>query len=348
MQEERLKVLDGLIASGYCSDVGYRRDDILEKLNERVNRPISLRQFSEDLKKLMRMAEGDGVTLNTEYKGVQKFGNPVTSKSGNSGAENAGSGLSRTRYIVYKYSKPKYSVYGTGLNNEDMGILVLASSIITSISGLEISQELQVIVKDLNKKVGLGELTELSTIIEFDENPELKGLEFLPVIIRAIMDKKVIRLTYQDFHKRKFIMYVHPYFLKIYRSRYYLFGWNEDAAMIHNYPLDRIQEVEPEFMSRKIEYNRSRKINPNEHLKDVVGVSVYMEKEVQEIRFKVNKERRSYLFTKPIHASQKYNEFTKTFSISVRPNRELESELRYCGAILITKNIDFEPPKKAT
>lgn len=329
MREKRLKILDSIISSNKGFETGYRRIDLIELIRERLDaeKCISLRQFAKDLDYLKELAGRDGVNIDIDY--VRD-----TPKSEDFlGGENK-----RRRFFMYKYSEKGYSVFGLGLNNKEIGLLGLATSIITSISGLEISKGLKEIVENLNEKAGFNSKGDLGTIIKFDDNPDLVGLGHLPSLIHAIQNKQVLDINYIKYDGTEVPNIVHPYFVKIWRSRYYVFGWNEEHEAIHNYPIDRIQSI---FENHNVTYNGGKYVKPDDHLKDIIGVSIYQDKPIQEIKFKLRDYRRNdYLKTKPLHSSQHFDEKEDIFSITVRPNKELESEFRYWDAELLTK-VDF-------
>lgn len=94
---------------------------------------------------------------------------------------------------------------------------------------------------------------------------------------------------------------VHPYYLKQYNNRWFLFGITEqDKNNLINLPLDRIGSIEVV----DIPYIPNTKFNFEEYFEDVVGVSVPREGEPEKVVLKFDKRQYPYIITKPLHPSQ--------------------------------------------
>jgi predicted DNA-binding transcriptional regulator YafY len=150
-------------------------------------------------------------------------------------------------------------------------------------------------------------------------------------IYNAIIYKQVLSITYQSFkvnEKQNFT--IHPYFLKQYNNRWFVFGLNEASDRLINLALDRIVKLK----ELKKKYKENSTVDFNEYFEDVIGVSVNLNIKPQQILLSVKNERLPYIETKPLHGSQKIKDREKTHtkvSIEVIPNNELESLLLYFG-----------------
>jgi predicted DNA-binding transcriptional regulator YafY len=105
--------------------------------------------------------------------------------------------------------------------------------------------------------------TQMQPVIEFDNNPFLKGLEHLETLYSAILNKQVLSISYQAFTSKEVIQYtIHPYYLKSFNQRWFLFGYNPETD---NYPwnlaIDPIEGIET--ASKK--YKVNNKIDCNEY-----------------------------------------------------------------------------------
>lgn len=174
-------------------------------------------------------------------------------------------------------------------------------------------------------------------LVRFEAN-EYQGKSFIAPIYKAIKAQRAILVTYQAFEsdvpEQKT---VHPYFLKAYRNRWYVFGWDEQLRMIVNLALDRILYVHSLEMKpfRKCEEDLSE----NTFFQHTVGVTVLRDAPVETIVFKVSPTSAPYILTKPIHHSQKQlskstDEGWLVFEIRAIVNYELQAELRRFGAAL--------------
>ena len=62
-------------------------------------------------------------------------------------------------------------------------------------------------------------------VMDFEDNLQLANINHLPIILEAIIKRKVLRLEYATgFSEEKNIRIVHPYFLRQYNHRWYLFA----------------------------------------------------------------------------------------------------------------------------
>jgi predicted DNA-binding transcriptional regulator YafY len=167
-------------------------------------------------------------------------------------------------------------------------------------------------------------------IIEFEENPYLKGSEHITTLFHAILGRQVLEVGYQGFKQDKpATIRFHPYYLKQYNNRWFVFGLNEEHGRIANMALDRILGLAP----AKGSYKSNNLVDFSEYFEDVVGVSV-PEELPQRVELHVNDELWPYLQTKPLHGSQKLLSRTNSgalIQLQVRLNHELQSLLLSFG-----------------
>jgi predicted DNA-binding transcriptional regulator YafY len=172
--------------------------------------------------------------------------------------------------------------------------------------------------------------------VMFDENTELKGLEYFRIIYESIIHKKVLEISYKEFGKlQNKVFTISPYLLKNYNQRWFLFGKNHDypnPKRIWNLPLDRIELIR---QTNDSDYRNIEFYNWRQHFNEIIGVTFYEEHQPIRIRLRFNKSRLPYVKTKPIHSTQKYYIEPKTgetyIEIKVRPNRELIQKLLSFG-----------------
>ena len=161
-------------------------------------------------------------------------------------------------------------------------------------------------------------------IIGFDENKNLKGMSFFTPLFNAITSKKALMIQYKSYHSDTPVEEViHPYYLKEYNQRWFLFALNEKYNAISNFALDRIESIE--WTTAKFIPNTS--IDFTHYFDQIVGVSVNHNEKVQTIMMRVNKEQLPYTSSKPLHHSQtvieRCEDGSAILSIEVIPNFEL-------------------------
>ena len=237
--------------------------------------------------------------------------------------------ISDGRKVYYRYEDISFSINNQPFNEMEANQIKEALQTLSRFKGLPQFGWVAEITARIDAGFNLSNKNH--SVIEFDQNNYLKGLPFISTIYNAIVFMQVIAVTYQSFksnEKQKFT--IHPYFLKQYNNRWFVFGLNDLSSSLVNLALDRIVEIEE---LNKV-YIENTRIDFNEYFEDVIGVSVNLDKHPQKILISVKNELLPYIETKPLHGSQKIKERdinNSIVSIEVIPNYELESLLLSFG-----------------
>ena len=169
-----------------------------------------------------------------------------------------------------------------------------------------------------------------TSVVSFEQNKYLKGLEYFSKLFNSIINKQVLKIYYRvSFNKpRQYI--IHPYYLKQYNNRWFLFGLThvDGENKIMNMAIDRIDQID----DIRLPYIENTKTDFNEYFDDIVGVSVSYKNEskVEKIKLKVDNVIYNYIESKPIHPSQTEKERTADYAIielTLIPNFEFETIL---------------------
>lgn len=232
----------------------------------------------------------------------------------------------------YMYNDPDYSITKTPLSVQDVKQLNEAIGIFKQMSafhpmtGLEdVLCRLEDHVKNLNEQN--------KPVVYFEQNNQVKGLQFIPVIYEAIAKKQVLRILYQSFKSsrpRKFIF--SPYILKESRNRWFVFGTHtRKTTEVTDLALDRIITIKT---ASGCPFYEDPTFDPETFFDDIVGVTK-MNTPVETVRFWAGSINAPYILTKPIHASQQVVEQREdgsmVFQIKVIVNHELIRDLMAFG-----------------
>ena len=224
------------------------------------------------------------------------------------------------REIRNRYRDPHFSIFKTPLNENEIAQLSQSVSLLRRFEGMpgfgwveELSAHLQTTLN-----------TNAEPVIGFDENKELKGMKYFTPLFKNITSKKAIKLSYRSYKSGNPIeAVVHPYYLKEYNQRWFLFALNDQLKTITNFALDRIEAIE----NAKTKFIPNTTIDFAHYFDNVVGVSVNPNEEVQTITIWVDKEQLPYTLSKPIHSSQtvieQREDGSAVITIEVIPNFEL-------------------------
>ena len=230
-------------------------------------------------------------------------------------------GLKQGRKRIYRYTDTSFSISSQPLNEADANQLKAALITLSRFKGLPQFDWVEELSVRLDDSFNLTKNTK--EIISFEENEFLKGKELISKLYNAIHYKKVLKIEYKNFKSEESqIFIIHPYYLKQYNNRWFLFGQDERFETLTNLALDRIENIE-ETVFPYIESNTDFK----EYFEDIIGVSV-IDTPVQIILLKVTSNLINYIKTKPIHGSQKIKESKDQYTIielELKPNYELKS-----------------------
>ncbi len=177
----------------------------------------------------------------------------------------------------------------------------------------------------------LSENKQSLNYINFDRSNKVKGLEYIPIILRAIKQEKWLKLRHYHFLRgyasdRR----LSPYLLKEYQNRWYVLGIDPQYR-VSVFALDRIQQVELE----EEKFIFDKEFQPNKVFDKRIGVSGLEYSQVEEVILSYSCEQAMYIKTLPIHHSQKIlidNEEELRISIEVVINYELMMEILKRGA----------------
>jgi len=226
----------------------------------------------------------------------------------------------------YTYEDPDYSITKAPINKDDVRQLSEAVSLLRQMTGFSTMEGMEDIVSRLEDHVA-GLRTQQKPVIYFERNDRLAGLHFIPTIHQAILDRKVLKISYKSFRAFKPRTYMFsPYILKEFRNRWFLFGRHTRAKMLISFALDRMISVE----TSEEKYHPDPDFNPEAYFDDIVGVTKNNEP-VQLVRFWASAEEAPYIQTKPVHKSQELvhlnEDGSAVFQLRVIINNELIRDL---------------------
>jgi predicted DNA-binding transcriptional regulator YafY len=144
----------------------------------------------------------------------------------------------------YKYEEENYSITNSPISNQDLGKLSDAVSFLKQFQGFSHFTALNSMWQKFEDPV-YTQKTQEKSLIDFEKNDNLKGLEFLDDLYQYILNKKASTLTYKSFKARSESTFVfYPYLLKEFRNRWFIIGRKNNREGILNLALDRIISVE--------------------------------------------------------------------------------------------------------
>lgn len=231
--------------------------------------------------------------------------------------------------VYYRYEDVSFSINNQPINEAEANQLKEALVTLSRFKGLPQFEWVSEITARIDSGLSLSKTDQ--NIIEFEQNNFLKGLEFITPIYNAILYTQPIEITYKSFKREEIQSFIiHPYFLKQYNNRWFVFGLNDLSIRVINLALDRVVKIE----ESKTVHKPNKEIDFDEFFEDVIGVSIDSNAKVQNIILSISNNVMPYIETKPLHGSQKTKQKLETHSIvslDLIPNYELESLLLSYG-----------------
>lgn len=257
-------------------------DDLIEACNNAIyefsgiSEGIKRRQLFEDIK-FMESEAGYSIELDKQKEGKKTY---------------------------YQYKDKKFSIKNQPLSQTEEEQLKATVMMLNRFKGLPQFDWMDEVLTRFEDTFKLK--ANVESVVSFEQNLDLRGLGHFTDLFNATINKQVLEINYAPGFSdtRKYIL--HPYHLKQYNNRWFLFGLNttEGACQITNMSIDRIES----FSVAHIPFVENKDIDFSEYFDDVVGVTVPNNVEIQTIILKIDKKRYNYIESKPLHQTQKVKE----------------------------------------
>ena len=201
----------------------------------------------------------------------------------------------------------------------------------------------QWLLESLSMNNLLNETRDMRDRILFEKIPSSQ--KWLPVIVNAMRDGKIIEMTYQSFWRDEPNTYTaKPYCLKLFKQRWYMLAKSEGKDEPRIYALDeRMLNV----VQTDQDYKLQARFNAEKFFSDYFGVIVDKDYEPQTVKIRVTKDQEKYFDTLPLHDSQKKVEEESDESYSIyryhlAPTFDFKQELLSRGpAVEVLEPKDF-------
>lgn len=231
--------------------------------------------------------------------------------------------------VYYRYHDTDFSINQQPISKAEADQLRQAVVTLTRFRGLPQYEWIEEVISNLEYRFNLD--GENVSLVCFEQNPLLKGLEHLGTIIDAATTHKVLKVQYRSYKegREETTRIIHPYYLKQYNNRWFAFCLDDATHYINNLALDRILSIEP---MPDMPYTVNEDIDFDHYFDDVVGVTVPYHGDKMKVLLRTNERRYPYLESKPLHPSQRVEDRKQCIvSIEVRPNWELEQQILSFG-----------------
>lgn len=284
----------------YIEDLIEKCEEELESFNFTAN--VSRRQIFDDIRFMESMA-GWSIPLDRLKDGKKTY---------------------------YRYYEKDFTINEQPLTDEEAQQLETVILTLSRFRGLPCNEWVDEVISNLEWRFNLKGNKE--NVVSFEQNQDLKGLDKLSDVLDVTSNHQVVEILYHNFKNggRDIFFTVHPYYVKQFNNRWFLFGLDDKYRNIDTIALDRIVKMD---VAEDIQFIPNNDIDFEHYFDDIVGVTIPdkgVEKEHIVLQF--TQGRFPYVSSKPIHQSQEIvSEEDCTVSIDVRPNNELVTQILSFG-----------------
>ena len=238
----------------------------------------------------------------------------------------------RHKKRYYRYAYGVKSIYNRQLTDQDLEKLQEVRNLLQGFKGMPDFGWIDQMMTRLDQNI-IGKQRMVASF----EGGTKRDREYLMLLFNAILNRQVLDVNYNPLFDDSESIILHPYYLKQYWRRWYLFAKREGGTDIEAFSLDYLESV---AINKTVKF-KGTKTSFNKYFKDLVGVTMPPETDVEHIELWADASIIPYLLAMPIHESQKIridDEKNCTVMLDVMINHELIQELMYYGELLAVKS----------
>ena len=236
------------------------------------------------------------------------------------------------REKVFKYSSPDFALGNQLLSKTDQEQLEETLAILSRYRNREDFFWLDEMFPRIKSAFNIVH-EDYNGLISYQSNRDYSGESWVGKIYNQLIRKKIVVIEYKSFKEVKATLRrIHPYHLKQYNNRWFLFGWEESKNYtgITNLALDRFINI-----SETIEDIIPNDVDWADYFDDMIGVSRPNNKDLVELKLRFSVKRIPYVITKPIHGASQLLDKTdpekRTIILNLLPNNEMYQTLLSFG-----------------
>ncbi|MGM9928793.1 MAG: helix-turn-helix transcriptional regulator [Bacillus sp. (in: firmicutes)] len=233
--------------------------------------------------------------------------------------------------VYYRYYDSQFTINEQPLTDEEIRQLQTVIITLGRFRGLPCNEWVEEVISNLEWRFHLKGQTE--DIIGFEQNPHLRGLHWLSMIIDAAFNHQALDVVYRTYKEdsRERLQTVHPYYVRQYNNRWFLLALDDEHQYISILALDRMLSLK---VNESVPFVKNTDIDFSHYFDDVMGVTIPKDEVKKEcIILRFTKKQFPYVVSKPLHHSQQIlDEDECTLCIEVRPTYELQGQILSFGS----------------
>ena len=229
--------------------------------------------------------------------------------------------------MIY-YDQISYRMFGADISDHEIEQIANMFSIYDNYWNIPQSRAVKLFIEKYGSQKNTNH--SIKDMVEFNVNQDAAGVKRLGEMITIVSKEKRVIINYQSFVGESIQYIVDPLLLKEYNNRWFLITYDHENTRYTNLGLDRIKDIR--LMPDPIETKKRSEIKSR--LKHCVGVSLPNVWEGPEtVTLRISEFYKNYLFTKPLHFSQRIIEEDDRIQVSFKlvVNNELIAEILRWG-----------------
>ena len=280
-------------------------EDLIAHVSEHLDKPVSKRTVQLDLQEM-------------RYSQSLKFEAPIV--------------FDRTAKS-YSYSDSGYSINNLPVTADDLHGLEFAISLLDQFKELPAIKEFEEAIMKIAETVRFNKQSRgESNIIQFDRPNSYRGIEYIEPVVKAIREKRRVKLSYQKFDDQTTKEHIiEPYVVREFKSRFYLIGnvITGKTGKVKTYAFDRFVNLlltDTTFSGGDFDSEK--------YFQNVFGISEGDSK-AENVLLSFNPTQGKYVQSQPLHHSQQVVKETDTecrVSLQVMVNTELVMQILSYGS----------------
>ena len=163
--------------------------------------------------------------------------------------------LKNGRKRIYRYYDTNFTLPQFRMNDSDRNKIQAAVNVLENYAGEPLLDWARTLLMQIESGL-FG--SDSSSVVSFQSNPDLKNISLFGDLLQAILNKKVLKLTYAPFGKDAYEARVYPYHLKQFNDRWYLIAQAVGYDTLGHYALDRIErfeEIDMPYVESEVDFS---------------------------------------------------------------------------------------------
>jgi len=234
----------------------------------------------------------------------------------------------------YVYTEEGYSIGKMPVSADDLKGLEFAITILEQFKDIPAIKVFEDAITKIASSVkqNINKEQEQQEVFILDRPNSYKGIEFMPLLVEAIRQRREVVLKYKPFGKDERKHTIHPFFIREYKARLYLIAKDihpTKAPKTLTFSFDRMIDV--------IKMNKTfneESVNNRAYFDATIGISKTDEKP-QKVVLRFEPHQSNYLMSQPLHHSQEViarNKDEFTIAVTVVLNYELSERIKGYGS----------------